>query len=149
MTILKYIGKKIGGLAISFPVGVNSKAAITHHKVAAPYIELSDSDAELVLELDEKRVKESGARYVEKYNKDGNLVSRDKVYDAPDCPKQFVVADEAEYEAWKKSGGGKPAAKKRHTKGDEPEAAASTDGEAPTEPEAKPKKASKPKKAKE
>lgn len=52
MQVIKYKNTKRGGMPVTFPVGCKSKSAVTHHKVANPYLELTDEEATILVDLD-------------------------------------------------------------------------------------------------
>lgn len=110
MKVVKYLGKKRGGMPVHFPVGCQSKSAIIGHKVAAPYLALTDEEAETLLAGDRERIRLSGKRVIEKKDKGNNVISRTEVFDAPDpsATPLWALAPEDEAHAFLASSGKLP-----------------------------------------
>lgn len=109
MKVVKYLGAKRSGMPVSFPIGSKSKSAVTHVKVAAPFLSLTDEDAEALLALDAERVKESGRRMRPVKNDEGKILKHVLHFDKPEAEPLWVLAEEEEAEAFLAAGGKNPA----------------------------------------
>ncbi len=75
MKTVKYKNDKMGGMPVHFPIGCKSKGAITHHKVANPFLELTDAEADKLVEIDARNFELASAEDV-KADAEGNTLKK-------------------------------------------------------------------------
>lgn len=70
MGCVKYKGQKRGGMPVHFPIGCKSSSAITHRKTANPFLKLTDSEADKLVEIDPGNFAHATDKEVAEYEKD-------------------------------------------------------------------------------